>query len=231
VIERKQAKRKKVAKKKTRAREAPAAPPSSESSTAMPEPSSPSSESSAQAHVVARRALDEFFVTDEERAADRALGGGEVFTPARMQGQATADLLAFWVADEEYAAEIVEIQEIIKVPELTEVPRAPAAVLGIISLRGTIVPVVDLRTLLYLPRAEPTRAARVLVLRGGDEPVGMLVDRVSSVVRLDREAIEPVPRTMQQAGSDLLQGVGRDADRMLIVLNLEAILTVLEAAA
>jgi purine-binding chemotaxis protein CheW len=231
VIERKQAKRKKVAKKKTRAREAPAAPPSSESSTAMPEPSSPSSESSAQTPGIARRVLDEFFVTDEERAADRALGGAEVFTPARMQGQSTADLLAFWVADEEYAAEIVEIQEIIKVPDLTEVPRAPAAVLGIISLRGTIVPVVDLRTLLYLPQAEATRAARVLVLRGGDEPVGLLVDRVSSVVRLDREAIEPVPRTMQQAGSDLLQGVGRDADRMLIVLNLEAILTVLEAAA
>lgn len=229
MTERKRAKRKTAAKKETRTADEPAANPPSEPSTVTPDPSSPPP--AAQTASIARRALDEFFVTEEERAADRVLGGGEIFTPAGMQGHVTADLLAFWVAEEEYAAEIVEIQEIIKVPELTEVPRAPAAVLGIISLRGTIVPVVDLRTLLHLPRAEATSGARVLVLRGGDEPVGLLVDRVSSVVRLDREAIEPVPRTMQQAGSDLLHGVGRDAERMLIVLNLEAILTVLEAAA
>ena len=139
-----------------------------------------------------------------------------------------AELLAFWVADEEYAIDIVAIQEIIKVPVITEVPRAPSQFLGIISLRGTIVPVVDLRTLLHLENRPITNASRILVLRGDGEPVGMLVDQVSSVVRLDQETIEAPPKTMERGASELLRGVGKEGERMLIVLDLTAVLTALE---
>jgi purine-binding chemotaxis protein CheW len=139
-----------------------------------------------------------------------------------------AELLAFWVGEEEYGVDIVEIQEIIKVPAITVVPRAPACVLGIISLRGTVVPIADLRVLLGMERGGITRSSRILVLRGDGDPVGLLVDRVSSVVRFDREAIQPVPRTMQREASDLLQGVGRDGERMLIVLDLPAVISAME---
>ncbi|OGQ91021.1 MAG: hypothetical protein A2289_00790 [Deltaproteobacteria bacterium RIFOXYA12_FULL_58_15] len=138
------------------------------------------------------------------------------------------ELLAFWAGDEEYGVEIVQIQEIIKVPVITPVPRAPACVLGIISLRGTIVPVADLRAILGMSPLPAARASRILVLRGDGEPVGLLVDQVSSVVRLEREAVQPVPRTMQRQAGDLLQGVGRDEDRMLIILDLPTVLMATE---
>lgn len=177
------------------------------------------------------RVLDEFFVGDEERDLNAARGVTEMFKPEVGRHQDAIELLAFWVADEEYAIDIVELQEIIKVPIVTEVPRAPTCVLGIVSLRGTIVPVIDLRSLLHLPKSEVSRANRVLVLRGEGEPVGLLVDRVTSVVRFGRDTIEDVPRTMRQPAVELLAGVGRDGDRMLIVLALKAILDAIEVAA
>ncbi len=168
--------------------------------------------------------LAEFFISADERNL-AAHGSGAA---ARGGAVALSELLAFWVADEEYAVPIVEVQEIIKVPTITSVPRVAPAVLGITSLRGTIVPVVDLRQLLGLEAAAPTRAARILVVRGDDDPVGFLVDRVSSVVRLGAEAIEPVPRTMQREALQLLAGVGKEGERMLILLELAAVLAAVE---
>ena len=87
-----------------------------------------------------------------------------------------AELLAFWVGEEEYGVDIVQIQEIIKLPPLTVVPRAPTCVLGIISLRGTVVPVADLRAILGMKRVDANRDSRILVLRGdpsSEEPGGV----------------------------------------------------------
>ncbi len=179
----------------------------------------------------ARQALDEFFVDEEEWARIGTLRASEISTPGAGRVQDAAELLAFWVADEEYAAEIVDIQEIIKVPEITMVPRAPACMLGIISLRGTIVPVIELRALLHLPSTEVSRDSRVLVLRGEGESAGLLVDRVSSVVRFGRDTVEEVPRTMRQPAVELLAGVAREGDRMLILLDLAAVLNAIEVAA
>ncbi|MFC1611755.1 chemotaxis protein CheW [Myxococcota bacterium] len=173
--------------------------------------------------------LADFFVSVEEAAANQAMGVGEVFSGSVRHAEEMIELLAFWVADEEYAINIVQIQEIIKVPSITVVPRAPTCVLGVISLRGTIVPVSDLRAILGMERASTARASRILVLRDNNgEPAGLLVDEVSSVVRFDREAIQPVPRTIQPDASDLLQGVGRDGERMLIVLDLASVLAATE---
>jgi purine-binding chemotaxis protein CheW len=171
--------------------------------------------------------LEDFFVSANEAAQNRTLDIGEAYATGPRR-QAIAELLAFWVAGEEYGIDIVQIQEIIKVPVITEVPRAPACVLGIISLRGTIVPVADLRSVLGMESRVVDRQSRILVLRGEGEPVGLLVDRVSSVVRFERESIEPVPRTMQPDSSELLSGVGREGDRMLIILDLSAVLSFME---
>jgi len=175
--------------------------------------------------------LDRFFLTAEERESI-----GEALVSAGTDASSTAgrtlmELLAFGVADEEYAIEIVAIQEIIKVPSITEVPRGPTGVLGIISLRGAIVPVVDLRAVLRLDQSPITAQSRILVIRAGGDAAGLLVDRVTSVVRIDRTAIESVPRTMKHGASELLRGVGHVGDRMLIVLDLAAVVAGMEAAA
>ena len=174
--------------------------------------------------------LAEFFVSSGERelVAQSFAEGGKA-TPA---GRTIVELLAFWVADEEYAVDIVEIQEIIKVPLITELPRAHDTVLGIISLRGTIVPVLDLRRVLRLEERPVTRGARILVVRAGDEPVGLLVDRVTSVVRFEAEHIEPTPRTMRRQTTDqLVRGVGRLGSRLIIVLDVNSVVSVMDTAA
>lgn len=174
--------------------------------------------------------LGEFFVSEAERAriSDSYSGEGKVSAPA---SRTVLELLAFWVADEEYALPIVDIQEIIKVPVVTELPRAHSAVLGIVSLRGTIVPIVDLRRLLRLAEGQVTRQTRILVARADGDPVGLLVDRVTSVVRLEEDKLEVTPRTMQRQASDLVRGVGRIGQRLIIILDAGSVVSVMDRAA
>lgn len=173
--------------------------------------------------------LDDFFVGDTERHAVSESYLEELHATPKREGD-LVELLAFWVGNEEYALDISAIQEIIKVPSITAVPRMKTAVLGIISLRGTIVPVVDLRTLLSVVDARVDSTSRILVLRGhGDgEPLGVVVDRVSSVQRFGRDEIEPVPRTMQRDTSEFLKGVARIEDQLLIELDFQALFAFME---
>jgi|MDTC01.3.fsa_nt_gb purine-binding chemotaxis protein CheW len=170
-----------------------------------------------------------FFVTEEEQEQSLASYLADpAFAAAPAMGGNIVELLSFWVADEEYAVDILEIREIIKVPDITDVPRAPQPLLGVISLRGTVVPILDLRMVLNLDREETTRESRVLVLRAQEEPVGIMVDRVTSVVRLDKRAIEPKPATMRLDVAEVIDGVGRVDERVLIVLDGAGVVEVLE---
>lgn len=173
--------------------------------------------------------LGDFFVTAEERELIR--GTDLVMGASAPEIEAVRELMAFWVADEEYAIAIDEVQEIIKVPRITSVPRVDPTVLGIISIRGTIVPLLDLRRVLRMPESEYSPQTRVLVLKGDGEPVGLLVDSVTSVIRLEAARIEATPVTLQKEVSDLIEGVGRFDDRMLIVLDSAAVMRVMERAA
>jgi purine-binding chemotaxis protein CheW len=150
----------------------------------------------------------------------------------RLQETPARRFLTFMLAGEEYALDILRISEIIKVRPVTEVPRAPAFVTGIISVRGTIVPVVDLRLRLHLPASEPGPAGRILIVTKQDEPYGLVVDEVVHVVRLHAEDIEPPPAAVGVASSEFIGGIGRPPSilmpglggRMLIVLNVDAVL-------
>ena len=169
------------------------------------------------------RALDEFFVSDNERDENIATYLADPSLVTMVASSSKTELLAFSLVGEEYAIDILEIQEIIKLPEITALPRIKDFILGIVSLRGTIVPIVDLRKLMGLGDTEYTRATRVLVIRSDDEPTGIVVDSVTSVLRIERDAIEPKPRTMQRGSSEFFKGVGRVDDRLLILLDAEAV--------
>jgi purine-binding chemotaxis protein CheW len=167
------------------------------------------------------QALSGFFMSEVEQAYDTDLGES---VQRNLALRNTAELLAFWVASEEYAVEIGHIQEIIKLPNITMVPRVSRSVVGITSLRGTIVPILALRIFLGLEPTPPGRQSRILVLRSEADPLGILVDKVTSVVRLERDSIEPKPRGMRQEAAAFLDGVGRVGNRMLIVLDVQALL-------
>jgi len=141
--------------------------------------------------------------------------------------QVSGDLeeyLCFKVADEEYALSIMAIKEIIKPREVTEVPRMPRFVSGVISLRGVIIPIMDMRLRLSLAVQKPTGRERVLVLKTSNGLCGILVDEVIQVVRFANSAIEGPPAILDGVDREFVMGLGRFDNRMLILLNLESIL-------
>jgi purine-binding chemotaxis protein CheW len=139
---------------------------------------------------------------------------------------ASVELLCFRVANEEYAISIMNIKEIIKPREVTEVPRVPAFVRGILSLRGNIIPIFDMRVRLGLPVAQASERERIVVVKRLSGFCGVLVDQVVQVVRIAESGIEPPPVVLEGIDRDFVQGIGRVAGRMLILLDMEKVLDV-----
>jgi len=128
--------------------------------------------------------------------------------------------LTFALGDEEYALDIESITEIIKPREVTDIPRVPEFVRGIISLRGIIVPIFDLKGRLKLGRVDMGSAARIIVCQAGERIAGFLVDSINQVVNIPLSRIEPPPTVLSGVDRDFVEGVGRVDGRMLILLHL-----------
>lgn len=136
------------------------------------------------------------------------------------------EFLCFRVSDEKYAINIMQIKEIIKPREVTEVPRVPQFVSGILSLRGIIIPVFNMRRRLGLPVVQESAKERIIVIRKDEEFCGILVDEVIQVVRIAAHSIEPPPAVLDAVDRDFVNGIGRYDGMMLILLNLEKILDI-----
>jgi purine-binding chemotaxis protein CheW len=117
----------------------------------------------------------------------------------------------------------MEIKEIIIPREVTEVPRAPHFVSGVLSLRGTIIPIIDMRLRLGLSHDETLNKERVIVIRNNDSFSGLLVDEVIKVVQIQQDAIEAPPAVLEGIDRDFVSGLGHSEGRLIIVLNLENI--------
>ncbi|HBA88272.1 MAG TPA: chemotaxis protein CheW [Geobacter sp.] len=139
---------------------------------------------------------------------------------------ATVELLCFRVASEEYALNIMDIKEIIKPRDVTEVPRVPAFVRGILSLRGNIIPVFDMRLRLGLAGNTASERERVVVVKRQSGFCGVLVDEVVQVVRIAEAGIEPPPVVLEGIDREFVLGIGRVNGRMLILLDMEKVLDV-----
>ena len=150
----------------------------------------------------------------------------EVASQEEQVEAASVELLCFRVASEEYAISIMDIKEIIKPREVTEVPRMPAFVRGILSLRGNIIPIFDMRVRLGLSAAAAAERGRVVVVKRQGGFCGVLVDEVVQVVRIAQSGIEPPPVLLEGIDRDFVQGIGRVGGRMLILLDMEKVLDV-----
>lgn len=130
----------------------------------------------------------------------------------------------FQLASGSYALDIASVQEIVRLPTLTQVPQALPFVVGITNLRGTIVPVLDLRRRCALPAAEPTAATRVVVVQLGSQSLGLIVDSVDEVTIIPAGAVEPVAAIVQESRErQLLLGVARLEERLVLLLDLDKI--------
>jgi purine-binding chemotaxis protein CheW len=133
-------------------------------------------------------------------------------------------LVVFQLAAELYGVDIARVHEIIRLQTVTRVPRAPAFVEGVINLRGKVIPVVDLRRRFGLPSADHTRASRIVVVEIGDQVVGIVVDGVSEVLRVNAATVEPPSPVVTGMDSDYVRGIAKLPERLVILLDLDRVL-------
>ncbi|MFZ5468969.1 MAG: chemotaxis protein CheW [Myxococcota bacterium] len=141
-----------------------------------------------------------------------------------MSAEATVQLCSFYVGAQEYALDIMRIEEILQPPPVTPVPRAPPVVEGVVNLRGVILPVVDLRRQLEAGAPPPKLKPKLMVCWVGRRRVGVLVDGVSDVVRLRPSDIKPAPALATGAVDPFVVGVCGPPDRLKLLLSLKALL-------
>jgi purine-binding chemotaxis protein CheW len=135
-----------------------------------------------------------------------------------------AEFLTFALGSEEYGVDILKVKEIRGYDAVTRLPDAPDYIKGVINLRGTIVPVVDMRLKFRLERAEYTALTVMIVLNVADRVVGMVVDSVSDVVQLGAEQVRAVPEIGATIDRQFLTGIGTLDERMLILLDIERLM-------
>ena len=129
------------------------------------------------------------------------------------------ELLSFRMGGEEYAVTVNDVREVLKLRDLTGVPNTPEYIVGVMSLRGTMLTVVDLGRRLGLSPGVRDDRARIVVVSTDEEDVGLLVDRVTGVLKILPEEIKPPPENVEQ-GAEYLRGIIRKDDRLVILLDL-----------
>jgi purine-binding chemotaxis protein CheW len=149
-------------------------------------------------------------------------------------------LVVFELANEHYGVDIAAVESIIKLQPITVVPHAPAFVEGVTNLRGSVLPVIDLRKRFGLPGEELTRDNRIMVVAIDGTKVGMTVDAVSEVLRVPEDSIEPPPPMVTTVDSAFITGIakvaslesseGRSDARLVILLDLSRVLSLQETA-
>lgn len=135
------------------------------------------------------------------------------------------EFLAFKLGAEEYGIDILRVQEIRSYEEPTRFANSPAFIKGVINLRGVIVPIIDMRIKFNLEQVNYDTFTVVIVLNIGKQVVGMVVDGVSDVITLTPDQLRPVPDFSSAVDSDHLLAIGAVEDRMLILLDIEKLMT------
>lgn len=133
-------------------------------------------------------------------------------------------LVVFQLGEETYGIDIAQVQEIIRMQEITEVPGAPGFVEGVINLRGRVIPVIDLRKRFALSQREDQKSTRIIVVEVLPHTVGMIVDAVDEVLRMNEDQIEPPSPLIASIDTEYLRGVGKLPDRLLVLLDLSKVL-------
>lgn len=136
------------------------------------------------------------------------------------------ELLTFNLEDEEYAVDIGRIQEITKLTEITLIPRIQSYIRGIITLRGNVIPVFDMRARMGLAPFVNEPKSRFIICATENGTVAMWVDRVNDVVRLMRRHLEPTPTGVAAVDAGFIKNIARHENRLLILLDIEKTLQI-----
>ncbi len=151
--------------------------------------------------------------------------GADMDPSQKKQDDELLQLVTFSIGEEEFGVNILKVQEIIRTMEITKVPRAPEFVEGVINLRGKVIPIIDLRRRFGLVPKAHDKNTRIIVNESNNIIVGFVVDAVSEVLRIPASTVEPPPPVVAGVDSDYISGVGKLQDRLLIMLDLDKLLS------
>lgn len=134
-------------------------------------------------------------------------------------------LVSFNIGEEEFGVDILRVQEINRMVEITRVPNSPDYVEGVINLRGKVIPIIYMRKRIGMPAKPLDKDTRIIVVEIEKKVIGFIVDSVNEVLRINKSITEPPPTMVAGIDSDFITSIAKLEDRLLILLDLEKILT------
>lgn len=134
-------------------------------------------------------------------------------------------IVIFKLNDEEFCVDIMDVLEIIRMQTITKVPDVPSFVEGIINLRGTVIPIIDLKKRLKLKLTDYDDDTRIIIIKINEKSVGFIVDSVTEVLHVENDSIKEAPDIIAGIGKEYIESVVSYDDRLIINLDLEKILT------
>ncbi len=147
----------------------------------------------------------------------------------------TVQYLTFKLADEIFALDVAKVREILEYTSITKVPQTPEFMRGVINLRGSVVPVIDMRLKFGMTTTEQTINTCIIVvevtLDGDTTVLGALADSVQEVVEMEPELIEPAPHIGTRLKTDFIKGMGKHEDQFVMILDIDKVFTESEMAA
>jgi purine-binding chemotaxis protein CheW len=151
-------------------------------------------------------------------------------TVSATQQSNAGKYLTFFLDNEEYGLKILSVHEIIGMMPVTRVPRTPEFIRGVVNLRGKVIPVVDLRTRFNMPAIAESQDICIIVVQVRGIQMGIVVDRVSEVVTVAADDIEPPPSFGVDVPTDFLLGIGKSQGRVKLLLDIDHVLSNAEVA-
>ena len=139
-------------------------------------------------------------------------------------GEQVLQLVTFTLRNEEYAVDILNVQEINRITEITQVPNSPSYVEGVINLRGKVMPVINLRKKFGLEDKETDETSRIIIMDIKGVTNGLVVDSVSEVLRIPTDIVEPPPPMSSDVSSKFINGVAKLDNRLIILIDIDELL-------
>ena len=137
-----------------------------------------------------------------------------------------SQFLTFTLQDEEFGIEILRVQEIKGLSRITPIPNMPPYIRGVMNLRGTVVPIIDLRAKFSMPEAEYNQFTVIIVVTIGEKVMGLVVDAVSDVLNVGEDKIESAPDLGVEADTSFMTGIAKSGERLITLLNMDELVDV-----
>ena len=135
-----------------------------------------------------------------------------------------SQFLTFNLGEELYGVDILRVQEIKGYTAVTKIPNTPSHIKGVLNLRGTIVPIIELRTKFTMPTIDYTAFTVIIVVVVRDKIMGLVVDAVSDVLNIDKKDIQPPPQFGAKVDVSFLNGIGKSGDKLVALLDMDRLL-------